>query len=481
MPAIEVDHDWYFRIAGAANNASWCIREAVVTCAKNIDLYSGIAGDDEGGAEWGKTYDSVMPDFILNVCRLADACGSIASRAYQGGLNHLNAEFAASGGQGPAPQPPGPPPDSVDQRVPLAGPPSAVANNGEGLDTNIPELLDEIGVRVPNGNADHLIAVGTALAELRNTIADKTEDLIAATRPPTEPYGPDAEALYNEMTSNVIAPAGYIKEDATVLASAATDFGTAIVERRKDISDEMASLGTQLAITVVIGIAATVVTAGASDVAAAVVSGGRVARGGHRIYRVIQSLREETSTLNSKMSQLQAVGSVTAKLIETIGKPLTSFDVNEDGTIKSSGVFPKWKQDAWERYLANGGDLSMEEWSKKYDQLMKNISNGSEWDQKVKEILGYDEDKGWKSQYRDPEIADGRIWDFANPETRELIENKSGRLDYEQLEKDEIALRLGWNVTYNLKVPLPESQLRRLEELAEKYPDQFRYRVLEEG
>ncbi|GHP19492.1 hypothetical protein RN2511_042280 [Rhodococcus sp. NKCM2511] len=59
------------------------------------------------------------------------------------------------------------------------------------------------------------------------------------------------------------------------------------------------------------------------------------------------------------------------RLAETTEKPLATFEINEDGTVKTSPVFPKWKQDAWERYIANGGDLTMEDWSRKYDQLRR--------------------------------------------------------------------------------------------------------------
>ncbi len=82
------------------------------------------------------------------------------------------------------------------------------------------------------------------------------------------------------------------------------------------------------------------------------------------------------------------------RLAETTEKPLATFEINEDGTVKTSPVFPKWKQDAWELYIANGVDLTMEDWSRKYDQLMENVGNGSEWDLQVGDLLGCSEENG---------------------------------------------------------------------------------------
>ena len=220
---------------------------------------------------------------------------------------------------------------------------------------------------------------------------------------------------------------------------------------------------------------ATLVTAGVSDLAAAGLTTVRVAATGRRIYSVIRVLSADSAAVSSSLNSVRAAGGLSARLVETINKPLATFEINEDGTIKTSPVFPKWKQDAWERYQ---GDLSMEEWSKAYDNLMNNVSNGSAWDQQVKEIMGYTEENGWISQCRDEDLAPGRVWDFCNEELNTSIENKSGRIDPEQLAKDEEALRNGRRIEYNLRDPISPGQVAMLDRLVALYPNRFTYRYL---
>ncbi|WP_141216935.1 hypothetical protein [Rhodococcus sp. 14-2483-1-2] len=85
----------------------------------------------------------------------------------------------------------------------------------------------------------------------------------------------------------------------------------------------------------------------------------------------------------------------------------------------------------------------------------------------VGELLGFHEENGFVAQYRDPSIVDDHVWDYANtdPDVRLLVENKSGRMEYAQLDKDEEALREGWNVQYNLRDPISPAQIARLDAL----------------
>lgn len=482
MPAVTPEPDWFFTVSRAADNASWVIRESVTNCSRALETSSAMAGNDEIGTGWGKSYDDAISDYILQVCRLADAFGAIASRSYTAGLNHLNAEFVAGGKQGAHPTAPSKP-TAVDQRVPFAAPPSAVGDNGPGLNTDIPGLLGAIGVAVPNASPTKLAASGEALNALHSIIKDKSDDVLSAASTPPPDAGPDAALLHEEILTNLIAPAGRLHEDGVTLASAATGFGASVVARRNEIVSEINSLGVSVAITLTAGVLATLVTAGVSDVAAVGLTTVRIAATGRRIYSVIRVLSADSAAVSSSLNSVRAAGGLSARLTETINKPLATFDINEDGTISTSPIFPKWKQDAWERYIANGGDLTMEEWSKKYDQLMENVGNGSEWDLQVGELLGYSEENGFIAQYRDPSIVDDRIWDYANtdPDVRLLVENKSGRIDYAQLDKDEEALREGWNVQYNLRDPISPAQLARLDALAAKYPGQFTYQYLGGG
>jgi hypothetical protein len=77
------------------------------------------------------------------------------------------------------------------------------------------------------------------------------------------------------------------------------------------------------------------------------------------------------------------------------------------------------------------------------------------------DIMGYDRDQGWEPQWGskrdqlDEVPVPGRVWDWANPDLQELVENKSGRLDFGQLALDETALQRGWNATWNINANYP--------------------------
>src|SRR3546814_7567600 len=91
-------------------------------------------------------------------------------------------------------------------------------------------------------------------------------------------------------------------------------------------------------------------------------------------------------------------------MLDTIEKTGIDIEIDpETGVRKMLPVFPKWKQEAWERYQIDcvnrrGGCMTQEEWSRASDQLMENSSKGSEWDREVAVIVGYTDEDGWKSQ-----------------------------------------------------------------------------------
>ncbi|MCP2290043.1 hypothetical protein [Nocardia amikacinitolerans] len=477
-----VDHNWfqYFEFARAADNASFVIRQKLEEVAHLVELYAAsMAGNDEVGQQWGKAWDTAANEFFPNASRLADAYGAIANRAYLAGVNVLNAEWIAAGREGPAPQPPTDPPTAVDQRRLIGNMPTSIGDNGDSLNTDIPDLLREIGFKVPNGNDIKLADTGRVLEELRAIIRDKTDDVRKYGREPGPRDANEARLLYNEYVDNVLAPSGMVEADAASLAQSAKGFGEEIVKQRKDIETEMRALTRDVGITIAAGLAGTVITATGSDWAAAGVTAARVTIAANRIKNLIQLLNAAARTLGTTLSTVRTTAAAVRLLQETIHKPLATFEVDPDtGAIKTGAVFPKWKQDAWERYLADchnrpSGCLSMEEWSKKYDQLMANSSQGSEWDREVGALMGYTPEDGWQPQ-RHVEGVPDRRYDFVHynedgvPD--ELVENKSGRLDNEQLVKDEAALKFGYPVTYNIRSPLSPSDQRKLDDLQSEYP-----------
>lgn len=473
----------YFEFAAAADTASALIREKIDAVTPEIETVSArMAGDEEVGKEWGGKWDTAFNQFLPNACRLADAFGAIANRAYAAGVNFIAAEWVAAGKQGALPAPPTAPPQHVDQRVMLGNLPTSIGPNPEPLVTDIPGLTDAIAKDLPNGNDVKLDIVGDLLGDLATVIGEQNDAVRKFGREPGARDSRDAHLLYDEYVANVLAPGGMLKEDATTLANAATTFGQELVTQRRDMNTAIEELTMTAAVTLAVGAAGTVVTATGSNWVSLGVTAGRVTTTGLRIRSLVETLQTASRTIGTTLTTLRVTANISALMDETISKTLTNFEIDPDtGVIKMQPVFPKWKQEAWERYLADcgtrpSGCLSMEEWSKKYDQLMENTANGTEWDQEVGEILGYTKEDGWHPQ-RHVEGVDGRRYDFVHynedGEPDELVENKSGRLDGEQLVKDEQALDAGYKVTYNLKAPVSPSQQAELDRLKAEYGDQF--------
>ncbi|MBB5918429.1 hypothetical protein BJY24_007341 [Nocardia transvalensis] len=480
------DYRWfpYFQFAAAADTASGEIRKKIDEIAPAVEQFgTGMAGDDtDVGKPWGVSWDTGINQFLPAVCQLADAYGAIANRAYAAGMNFQRAEWAAGGGHGDAPLPPTQPPVNVDQRTVLGNLPSAIGPNGEALVTDIPGLVDQIDKDMPNGHDVKLDEVGGLLRGLRDVVRHHTDEVRRYGREPGSRDSRDAHLLYDEYVKNVLAPSGMLIDDAGTLANGATTFGQELVKQRRDMRDAIQDLTNTAGVTIAVGVAGTFVTASGSDWAAAGVTTARVATTANRIRNLIEVLQAASRRIGTGIAQPRVTAAVVRLIAETINKPLIDFEIDPDtGAIKTRPVFPKWKQDAWERYQADcvnrpSGCMSMEEWSKKYDQLMENSSNGSDWDQDVGELLGYTKENGWKPQQYVADIP-GRRYDFVHyneyGEPDELVENKSGRLDEDQLAKDEQALEDGFKVTYNLKTPVSPSQQASLDRLKAEYGDQF--------
>lgn len=478
-------YEWfkYFEFAAAADAASLKIREKIDAVAPEIEsVGAGMAGDDEIGRQWGNAWDSALNQFLPNACRLADAYGAIANRAYTAGVNFLTAEWVAAGKQGSPPSPPTKAPENVDQRVLVGNMPTSIGPNGEPLITDIPGLIDAIARDLPNGNDVKLAIVADLLDDIGNAIRQHSDEVRKFGREPGERDSRDAHLLYDEYVSNVLGPSGMAEEDATTMAGAARKFSQELVAQRQDMNQAIQELTTEAAATLAIGAAGSFVTATGSNWAAMGITAARVGSTAMRIRSVVETLQTATRAIGTTMTTLRVTASVVQLMNETISKPLANFEVDPDtGVIKTTPVFPKWKQDAWERYLLNcgtrpGGCVSMEEWSRLYDQLMENTSNGSEWDQEVGELMGYTPENGWQPQ-RHVDDVDGRRYDFVHYDEDgypdELVENKSGRLDGDQLVKDELALEQGYKVTYNLRAPLSPSDQAKLDALEAAYGNQF--------
>lgn len=465
-----VDPNWYFHTAAVLGKASAQLASAVGTSSYVAVASHRMAGDDPVGTAWGTKYDAAAKSTIEGAAALSQAWSALAGRIYQAGVNHARAEFRAGNGKLPFPVNL-PPPPPISQTKP-APPQTSVGNNGIGLTDVIPGLVAAVGEPVPNADTVKLSTVSSAWMPLATALQSTVGQVIAQVKPP-DPSLPDATAFYSTaMSFNSSAAA--LSADATSLSQLSEAFSTATTGMRTGISDEIYATALELEGSAAVSILSSEVTGGSSVLLGTARASYRIATAGRRIYQLIQTLKAATSAMQALVTAFQPA--MKAKLDNATLIPAEGFERNPDGTIKATvRYFDRAKWEAWQRYLQRGGTLDIDQWSKAYDTLMANAANGSAFDQYVAQVMGYDTPHGWQSQYRDADIVPGRIWDFANPDLRELVENKSGRLDLGQLADDEQALEEGWNVTYNINAnyQYSASELARLQRLQDLYPGQF--------
>jgi hypothetical protein len=200
-----------------------------------------------------------------------------------------------------------------------------------------------------------------------------------------------------------------------------------------------------------------------------------VARAGNNIRGYISTLQAAAAVIDTFSPTFQPA--MKAALDKNSLIPAEGFERNPDGTIKPTvRYFDRKKWEAWQRYLQRGGNYDIDRWSKAYDQLQANSANGYWFNQYVAQIMGYDDkSQGWEHEYANSNIVPGRRWDWANERLGELVENKSGALDFGQLSDDEIALQRGYTVTWNISgsYEYSPSELAALQRLQDLFPGKF--------
>lgn len=473
-----VDPDWYFQTAAILSRAASKLATATGILADNAVLgTNNMAGNDPVGTGWGTRYDTLSADTVNGAASLSRACSALASRIYQAGVNHAWAEFEAGRSRLPSPSNlPPKPAISTPSNPSLA---SAVGDNGPGLAVSLPGLEEAVGSPVPNAETHALAETATSWTTFSQAISEAVDDVIHQVRRP-DPSLPDASAFY-ESIAGLSAPGDALSADALSLSGLAQNFSAGVSSMRNSITVEL------YATAIMIGGVAAVAALG-SRVAGSVSVGIGMKAAQRRINAAGQNIRGFISTLQGVASLIDAFTpafqpAMKSELDKQSLIPAEGFERNPDGTIKPTiRYFDAAKWAAWQRYLERGGDMDIDTWSRLYDQLKENATSGYWWDKHyVPEIMGYNKDQGWTDQFGsrredlDEVPVPGRVWDWANPDTQELVENKSGRLDFDQLAKDEIALRDGWNVTWNINgnYPYTANELAALARLEELYPGQF--------
>ncbi|MEV5835592.1 hypothetical protein [Nocardia sp. NPDC052112] len=280
---------------------------------------AGMAGNTAGCEQWGKTYDRVAQETMQTCTNLADALTNFGTMLYAAGHN-----WALSNNSNPMPDRPTVTAMS-EYKVTI---PTSVGNNGDGVteghgsvpgfyDALVGKIQDEFGSKLPNGNKDKLAKA----ASTWKTFAEHKTITDAASRI-TEITNLFSDIQDKKGLDPLLGHLTTLNGGATQLASASlslsapvTEYSAATSETRDKFRDAVTNALIAAGTTVVIGIAASWITAALSDVAAGV---GVVAIAGNTA-RVLKSTYD-ASKLIKIIGTASAVAGATAFTVTAFDK-----------------------------------------------------------------------------------------------------------------------------------------------------------------
>ncbi|WP_109523154.1 MULTISPECIES: hypothetical protein [Nocardia] len=230
---------------------------------------AGMAGDHEKSRPWTTGYDQHARDIVTLAAALCNALQRFGDVLAATGYNWWHSDRTHA--SGPEPARPSVSEPLYDSGMAL--PASASGNNGEGIDTSITGLMEQVG-KIPNGDVTKLgIAKDAWKAFADNATitaaADRIKGVNAKFTGSTDPNIADIEQKLTTLQN----AAQLLSQAASGLAGPVKDHHDALESMRNDVEAAVASAAKEIAgaivVTVlVVGVLA-VVTAGTAAVPAA--------------------------------------------------------------------------------------------------------------------------------------------------------------------------------------------------------------------
>ncbi|MGV9678871.1 hypothetical protein ACWDSJ_26620 [Nocardia sp. NPDC003482] len=153
MPSV--DPQVYYDAARACQQLAHDLEAPVNALRGSLDGCGGMAGHYDAVVGWAREYDQHARSFDQYATNYVGALYHFGDLLYAAGHNWAMANWKAdrNPNKGDPPTKPAPafsPTVTVQQTVPSAG------SNGKGLDTNIPGLLEQVGLPIPDGDSRKL-------------------------------------------------------------------------------------------------------------------------------------------------------------------------------------------------------------------------------------------------------------------------------------------------------------------------------------
>lgn len=265
MTVRDVDPETFYGVGKRLFELAGDMYDAFQVNVRILGETGAMAGSDDSGTAWAETYDARAGEVLGAVNDLTLAMENFGGVVIQAGYNHAMAEHNATPGAG---APPVKPSEPVSVAGILAAPPSA-GGPGEGLIDNLMGLVDQIGVPVPDGDTDKLDKAAQAWDRLATVYQTKTvvEALEVNAQRFADTKSPEVEFIARDLRELKDATSA-ILDGCAELSKSCNDYRAALDELRSNLEGILNDLAEELATTVLIGIAASVVSAGFGAVAA---------------------------------------------------------------------------------------------------------------------------------------------------------------------------------------------------------------------
>ncbi|MDZ7886255.1 MAG: hypothetical protein U5N53_26640 [Mycobacterium sp.] len=223
-----------------------------------------MAGSDDAGTAWAQSYDARVGEVLGAVNDLTLALENYGGVIVQAGYNHAVAEHNATPGSGAPPVKPAEPVSVADL---LSAPPSA-GGPGKGLIDNAIGLADQVGVPVPDGDTDKIDKAAQAWDRLATVYQTTTvvEALEVNARRFSDTKSPEVEYIARDLRELKDATSS-ILDGCAELSQSCKDYKSALDELRSNLEVILEELAKELGTTVIIGFAASFVSAGFAAVA----------------------------------------------------------------------------------------------------------------------------------------------------------------------------------------------------------------------
>jgi hypothetical protein len=261
----DVDTEVFYSVGRSLFENAKKMHDAFAVNVSMLGETGAMAGTDDAGTAWAKSYDERVAEVLGAVNDVNLAMENYGGVVIHVGYNHAVAEHNATpNNKAPAPTMP-PTPTSASH--PLSVPPSAGGSN-HGLFDSAIGLIEQIGVPVPNGDTEKIDTAAAAWDRLATVYQTTTvvEALGVEARIFSDSKTPEDDYIAKDI-GELRTAAQAILDGCSELAESCREYKAHLDELREQLTGILEELAVELAVTAAISILSSFVSFGVAAVA----------------------------------------------------------------------------------------------------------------------------------------------------------------------------------------------------------------------